>query len=45
MIQYAVTFLAVIGLGLGIWINENCSRGYLPTETEVHWCMQTVAFA
>ena len=35
-LQYVITFLALFGLGIGIWINEECSRGYLPTESEVY---------
>ena len=35
-LQYVISFLAVFGLGIGIVINENCSRGYLPTKYEVN---------
>ena len=34
-LQWIITILAMLGLGIGIWINEICTRGYLPTYYEV----------
>ena len=35
--QWVVGIFALLGLGLGIRINEVCSRGYLPTQVKLKY--------